>query len=657
MPEGVPVLQVAAPRSLLGRFAAHVYGDPARSLRMLGVTGTQGKTTTTRLAESALQRAGVRSAVVGTVGTRVDGEEIKTALTTPEAPDLHGLFAMMKERSVTACAMEVSSHALVQGRVDGVVFDLAVFTNLGRDHLDFHVDLEDYFQAKASLFTPQRCVRGLVNADDEHGRRLLAQADVPLQSFSATGGDADWRAEDVQVTSRGSEFVVTGPEDVRVEAACPLPGDFNVANALAGLAACALLGFDLETVARAMAEGGGVPGRLERVDAGQDFTVVVDYAHKPDAVTAALAALRPLTTGRLIVVLGAGGERDPGKRPIMGEIAARLADVLVVTDDNPRGEEPAAVRAEILAGTRGGSAEVLEVGDRRAAIREAVGRARAGDVVLVAGKGHETGQEVAGVVHPFDDREVVREELGVSHDAVIEPMIPMTLAEIADVVAGEVVGDPSVAVTGPAFRDNREPAEGGLFVAIVGERVDGHDFAEAAVAGRRGRRPRQPADGGADGRGGDVVVALGRLARHVVDVVAPDRAGTHRLAGQDRHQGLPRPGPRRRRRDRGHRRATSTTSWASLSPCCAAPPTPSTSSSRWAPAGSGTSPSCAGSPRPTWPPCSTSAPRTSVSSARARPSPRPRARSSRRSARTARRSSTPVTTWSWRCASARRRGC
>ena len=173
-PAGVPVLEVAAPRSLLGRFAAHVYGDPARSLRMLGVTGTQGKTTTTRLAESALQRAGVRSAVVGTVGTRVDGEEIKTALTTPEAPDLHGLFAMMKERSVTACAMEVSSHALVQGRVDGVVFDLAVFTNLGRDHLDFHVDLEDYFQAKASLFTPQRCVSGLVNADDEHGRRLLA---------------------------------------------------------------------------------------------------------------------------------------------------------------------------------------------------------------------------------------------------------------------------------------------------------------------------------------------------------------------------------------------------------------------------------------------------------------------------------------------------
>ena len=215
------------------------------------------------------------------------------------------------------------------------------------------------------------------------------------------------------MTAAGSTFVVAGPGGVRVEAGCPLPGDFNVANALAALAACATAGFDLADVARAMAEGGGVPGRLERVDEGQDFTVVVDYAHKPDAVTAALAALRPLTDGRLIVVLGAGGERDPGKRPIMGEIAARLADVLVVTDDNPRGEEPAAIRAEILAGTRDGTAEVIEVGDRRAAIHEALGRARAGDVVLVAGKGHETGQEVAGVVLPFDDRDVVRAELEV----------------------------------------------------------------------------------------------------------------------------------------------------------------------------------------------------------------------------------------------------
>ena len=410
-PAGIPVLQVANPRTLLGRFAAHLYGDPAGALRLLGVTGTQGKTTTTRLAEDALQRSGVRAAVVGTVGTRVDGEDIKTALTTPEAPDLHGLFAMMRERGVEACAMEVSSHALVQGRVDGVVFDVAVFTNLGRDHLDFHADEEDYFQAKAALFTPARCRQGLVNVDDEHGRRLLARGGVPLASFSVSGAEADWRAVDVDLAPASARFTVVGPDGLRVPAGCPLPGGYNVSNALAALAACALAGYDVAALAVAMAEGPGVPGRLEPVVAGQDFTVVVDYAHKPDAVVAAIDALRPLTEGRVIVVLGAGGERDPGKRPLMGRIAAGSADVLVVTDDNPRGEEPAAIRAEILAGTRGGSAEVLEIGDRRAAIREALARARPGDVVLIAGKGHETGQEVGGVVHPFDDREVAREEL------------------------------------------------------------------------------------------------------------------------------------------------------------------------------------------------------------------------------------------------------
>jgi len=410
-PGGLPVLQVDSPRVLLGRFSAFVYDEPARSMRLLGVTGTQGKTTTTRLAEAGLQRAGVRAAVIGTVGTRVDGEDVSTALTTPEAPDLQGLLAMMRERSVRACAMEVSSHALVLGRVDGVVFDVAVFTNLGRDHLDFHADEEEYFAAKASLFTPERIRRGLVNADDAHGRRLLEQPAVPLVSFSASGRPADWRAVRVEASGAGSRFVVLGPDGVRLEAGSPLPGAFNVANTLAAVAACALAGFDPVTVARSIAEGAGVPGRLEVIDEGQDFTVVVDYAHKPDAVAAALDTLRPLTEGRVLVVLGAGGERDPGKRPLMGRIAAEAADVLVVTDDNPRGEDPARIRAEVLAGTREGRAEVVEVGDRRAAIREALSRARPGEVVLVAGKGHETGQEVAGVVHPFDDREVAREEL------------------------------------------------------------------------------------------------------------------------------------------------------------------------------------------------------------------------------------------------------
>lgn len=407
----VPLLVADRPRAVLGRLAATVYGRPAESMRMIGVTGTQGKTTTTRLAEGALQSAGVSAGVIGTVGTRIAGADVRTTLTTPEAPDLHALFALMREQGVQACAMEVSSHALVMGRVDGVVFDVAVFLNLGRDHLDFHRDVEDYYAAKASLFTPERARLGLVNLDDDHGRRLAREAVIPVRTFSLADEAADWRAVDVDLNPGGSTFRILGPGGIDVPASCPLPGDFNVANALAAVAACAEAGLPAAEVARALAVGGGVPGRLQRIDAGQDFTAVVDYAHKPDAVAATLRTLRPLTDGRLVVVLGAGGDRDAGKRPIMGRIAADLADIVIVTDDNPRSEDPAAIRAAVLEGARQGRAEVHETGDRRAAIAQAVALAAPGDIVLVAGKGHETGQEIAGVVHPFDDREVVREAL------------------------------------------------------------------------------------------------------------------------------------------------------------------------------------------------------------------------------------------------------
>ena len=414
---GVPVVVTAAPRAQLGMLAAKVYGEPAAAMRMIGVTGTQGKTTTTRLIEGGLQRAGLTAGVIGTVGTRVAGKDLRTSLTTPEAPDLHGLFAVMREKKVGTCAMEVSSHALVLGRVDGVVFDVAVFLNLGRDHLDFHRDIADYYAAKASLFTPERARRALVNVDDEHGRRLAAETNIPVRTFTIRDGsdvaDADWRAVDVALGATGSRFRVVGP-GVDLEVECPLPGDFNVSNTLAAVAACAESGMpatQLRKLADAIGRAGGVPGRLERIEAGQEFTVVVDYAHKPDAVEAALRTLRPLTDGRLIVVLGAGGDRDAGKRPVMGELAARLADLVVVTDDNPRREDPAAIRAAVLAGARNGAAEVREIADRRAAIEAAVAEARVGDIVLLAGKGHETGQEVAGVVHPFDDREVAREAL------------------------------------------------------------------------------------------------------------------------------------------------------------------------------------------------------------------------------------------------------
>jgi UDP-N-acetylmuramoyl-L-alanyl-D-glutamate--2,6-diaminopimelate ligase len=414
LPPGTPAIVVAEPRRVLGRLAAHVYGDPAAGLRVIGVTGTQGKTTTTRVLEQGLTESGIASAVIGTVGTRIAGEDVRTQLTTPEAPDLHGLFAVMRERGVDTCAMEVSSHALVLGRVDGVVFDVATFLNLGRDHLDFHADLDDYFAAKAGLFTPERARVGLTNVDDEFGRRLLDVATIPMSTYSSRGASADWRAVDVRLGPGGATFRILGP-DVEIDAAVGIPGEFNVSNALAAIASAALAGLDPRLVADGIARVGGVPGRLEQVVAGQDFSVVVDYAHKPDALEAVLATLRPLTDGQVVVVLGAGGDRDTLKRPVMGEIAARLADLVVVTDDNPRTEDPAAIRAAVLAGARG-TAEVLEIGDRRLAIREAVRRARTGDVVLVAGKGHESGQEVDGVVQPFDDREVAREEIAARGD-------------------------------------------------------------------------------------------------------------------------------------------------------------------------------------------------------------------------------------------------
>ncbi|WP_436698296.1 UDP-N-acetylmuramoyl-L-alanyl-D-glutamate--2,6-diaminopimelate ligase [Nocardioides sp. BYT-33-1] len=411
---GLPVLVVAEPRAVLGTVAALVYDRPAAALRTVGVTGTQGKTTVTRLLDGGLLAAGVRSAVIGTVGTRIAGAEVPTALTTPEAPDLHGLFARMRELDVTACAMEVSSHALVMGRVDGVVFDVAVFTNLGRDHLDFHADVEDYFAAKASLFTPEHARLGLVCVDDEHGRRLAAEAPIPVRTYAVGRGvdGADWTVSAIDQRPEGSTFTVHGPGGRTLAGSVPLAGEFNVANALAAIAAAAEAGFDPQQVADGIGRSGGVPGRLERIETDRDLTVVVDYAHKPDAVDAVLRTLRPVTRGRLVVVIGAGGDRDRGKRPVMGAIAAELADVVVVTDDNPRTEDSAAIRAAVLEGARPAAArtgsEVLEIGDRREAIAAALRLAAPGDVVLVAGKGHEAGQEVAGVVHPFDDRDVVR---------------------------------------------------------------------------------------------------------------------------------------------------------------------------------------------------------------------------------------------------------
>ena len=412
----VPVLTDDHPREHLAALSAWFYDHPARAFHIVGITGTQGKTTTTYLAEAAL--GAHRAGVVGTIGTRIAREPVDSALTTPEAPELQALFAVMREQQVEACVMEVSSHALVKGRVDGIQFDASVFLNLGRDHLDFHRTLEEYFLAKAALFTPERTQRAVVNVDDDHGRALidLVGTRLPIATFSTTGRPADWRAVNIRPNRSSTELDIVAPDGSSLPMTVPLPGVFNVSNALAALVALTSCGFDPAELAAGIAESPGVPGRMERIERGQEFAAVVDYAHKPDAVTAVLSALRPVTAGRLIVVIGAGGDRDHGKRPLMGAAAAALADLVIVTDDNPRSETPAAIRADVLGGASPGPGVAIEIGDRRAAIAHAVSVANRGDTVVVAGKGHERGQEIEGVVHPFDDREVlaaaIEERLG-----------------------------------------------------------------------------------------------------------------------------------------------------------------------------------------------------------------------------------------------------
>ncbi|MEP6697123.1 MAG: UDP-N-acetylmuramoyl-L-alanyl-D-glutamate--2,6-diaminopimelate ligase [Pseudonocardiales bacterium] len=405
----VPVIVVEAPRAVLGEVAAWVYGDPSAGLTVLGVTGTNGKTTTAYLIDAGLRAAGHTTGLVGTIDIRVAGQSVSSVRTTPEATDLQALFAVMRESGVDAVAMEVSSHALALHRVDGTRFTAGLFTNLSQDHLDFHGDLESYFAAKAALFDG-RCRHEIVNCDDPYGRRLVRPATVTVSASGERG--ATWRAAGLRNHPAGpTTFEAHGPNGVQVAASVRSPGDFSVANALLAIAALATIGVPLPEAVGGIAAL-DVPGRMERVDRGQGFLAVVDYAHTPAAITGALAALRPLTPGRLIIVLGGGGDRDRAKRPLMGEAAARGADLVVVTDDNPRSEDPAAIRAAILAGARrSGPAAPMDVAGRREAMAAAVRQARAGDTLLVAGKGHEQGQEIAGELHPFDDRVVLAELL------------------------------------------------------------------------------------------------------------------------------------------------------------------------------------------------------------------------------------------------------
>jgi len=415
---GVPELVVPSVRAAMAPAAANFNGDPSGSLAVVGVTGTNGKTTTAFLVQALLQAAGRQAGLLGTVKSLIGGVEREVQRTTAEAIELQADLRAMADGGDVACAIEVSSHALELHRADAVHFAAAIFTNLTQDHLDFHPTMEDYFAAKRLLFSGSDGLDppalAVVNVDDPYGRRLAEEiraggdAGVALTTI-AIDHDADYRATDLETGIAGSTFTALTPEGP-IAIRTPLPGRFNVQNVLGALAAVRGLGVPLEEIVAALPDAGRVPGRFEPVEEGQPFAVLVDYAHTPDSLENVLSAARGLTDGRVLCVFGCGGDRDRGKRPLMGEIARRLADRVIVTSDNPRSEDPQAILAEILAG--GSGPNVVSDPDRRAAIQAAIGEAEPGDVVVIAGKGHEQGQEFEnGRKLPFDDATVAREAL------------------------------------------------------------------------------------------------------------------------------------------------------------------------------------------------------------------------------------------------------
>ncbi|MEK7823733.1 MAG: UDP-N-acetylmuramoyl-L-alanyl-D-glutamate--2,6-diaminopimelate ligase [Candidatus Eisenbacteria bacterium] len=417
--DGATVVEVEEPRKALAQAAARFHGHPERALKVVGVTGTNGKTTTTWMLESIFRAAGWRAGVIGTIGVRLADEQRPAVLTTPESPELFGLLREMVERGVQAVAIEVSSHALVQRRAFGLACEVAVFTNLSHDHLDYHGTMERYLDAKLMLFDGRNLDRApgawtawtaVVDADDPAAARVVAAArrgGGEVASFGEAEG-ARYRIAALAPRERGLSFELRH-DGARTPIALPLLGRHNAWNAAGAFAAARALGIAPETAASGLAAMPVVPGRLERVEAGQPFLVVVDYAHTPDALQRALAAAREHGGRRVLLVFGCGGGRDRAKRPAMGRVAAEGCDRAWVTSDNPRGEDPAAIAADIRAGVPGG-ALALEL-DRRAAIVAAIAAARAGDVVLIAGKGHETTQTIGARVLPFDDRAVAREAL------------------------------------------------------------------------------------------------------------------------------------------------------------------------------------------------------------------------------------------------------
>ncbi len=405
----VPVAVVADTRVALASASARLFGDPSRHLDVIGITGTNGKTTTTYILDSILLCAGRTTGLIGTIEARIGDERLPSVRTTPESRDLQELLSRMVDAGVGAVSMEVSSHAIDLHRVDAIAFAVTAFTNLSQDHLDYHATLEEYFSVKSRLM---RCVseeRRVVNIDDEHGRRLSEH--VPVIWTVGFSEDATVRAENVTLGPASSAFDLVTPVG-SLHVTLPLAGGFNVSNALVAAACAMALGIGLDTVAAGLESAPQVPGRLERIEAGQDFTVLVDYAHTPDGLAKTIAAVRAVTPGRVITVFGCGGDRDPDKRPLMGQAAGELSDVVVLTSDNPRTEDPVGIILQVQDGLAPTGSEHHTEIDRRAAIALALSMARTGDAVLIAGKGHEDYQIFADRTVHFDDREVAREELG-----------------------------------------------------------------------------------------------------------------------------------------------------------------------------------------------------------------------------------------------------
>ncbi|MDO4791699.1 MAG: UDP-N-acetylmuramoyl-L-alanyl-D-glutamate--2,6-diaminopimelate ligase [Buchananella hordeovulneris] len=418
----VPVLVHADVRRLAGPLSVAVYGDPASEMLKTAVTGTNGKTTTSYFLEAILSAYRSSCVVAGTVELRVRDMTVESIRTTVEAPVLHRLLRLGREHGVDAASLEASSHAIDLGRLDGICFDMVGFTNLQRDHLDYHHTMDQYLLDKAQLFTPEHARAGVVCVDDEYGRKLAQIATIPVTTVRAYDGDteADWTVHDERVSleESASTFTLRGPDGRQLIAQCPLPGRVNIQNAALAIVMALELGIGEELVVAAVAGAHNIPGRMQRVSQreGGRALCIVDYAHTPDALRLALQAIRPITPGKIIIVFGSDGDRDQGKRPMLGAVAAELADVLVVTDENPRSEDAATIRAAVLDGVREVRptlTDVYESDSRAAAVRQGVMLAGPDDTVIVTGKGHEPYQEIAGVFHRYNDAPVMR-------DAVIE---------------------------------------------------------------------------------------------------------------------------------------------------------------------------------------------------------------------------------------------